>query len=84
MKNGNFIVIDEKPIPSFPAYKIQDTAIVDDELWYTISTFDRECIEWICQNNSNLWYRHKRNKSIIVKFDIHEKLFTLLRLRINV
>ena len=63
-------------------FNITDQAQVDGETWYTIAC-DYEVSKWLRDQPKELQYSHiDKNWTIYNnKFDIHEKLYTLMALR---
>lgn len=68
-------------------FKVLDSAIVDDATWYTVSC-DKHTSMWIRETWSKLeddmWYEHIQVKTWHLyknRFDIHEKLYTMLALK---
>ena len=65
-----------------PKFQITDQAQVDGATWYTVSCV-KEISAWIREQPTELQYAHIDKKWTIYvnKFDIHEKLYTMLALR---
>ena len=63
-------------------FMILDQAQVDGETWYTVTCI-KEVSAWIRNQPKELQYSHidKAWTEYANKFDIHEKLYTLLALR---
>lgn len=58
--------------------RVVDSAVVDEEVWHTVSVyFNSEIARWIRSNDPALWRDHKSTDNII---DVHEKLYTLMAL----
>jgi len=63
-------------------FEITDQAPVDGETWYTVACVSVVC-EWMREQPKELWHEHIDLRWIHYsnKFDIHEKLYTVLALR---
>jgi hypothetical protein len=62
-----------------PSVIVLDQAQVDENQWYTINT-DPVIAAWIRQQPKEHWYEHP-NHAFRSLMDIHEHLYTMLRLR---
>lgn len=69
---------------SAPKFSILTTTTVDNSTWYTISCTD-EVAKWIretyADSNNDTWYSHRGLRYRRQRFDIHEKIYTMLSLR---
>jgi hypothetical protein len=65
------------------AFELLDSALVDDRPWYTVKCTDREIMKWVRQQPEDQWYEHIDVRGYIDLriIDIHEELFTMLKLR---
>ena len=70
-----------KVLSPIPIYKILDQAIVDGEQWYTVRVYLPPIMTWVRNNNKAWLYEHPSNGRDGIRFDIHEKLFTLFTLK---
>ena len=63
-------------------FTILDQAPVDGATWYTVSCAN-EVSTWLREQSKELQHSHIDNNRyfFVTKFDIHEKLYTLLALR---
>ena len=63
-------------------FTILDQAPVDGATWYTVSCAN-EVSTWLREQSKELQHLHIDNNRylFVTKFDIHEKLYTLLALR---
>ena len=63
-------------------FNINDQAQVDGETWYTVTCI-KEVSAWIRNQPKELQYSHidKAWTEYANKFDIHEKLYTILALK---
>lgn len=61
-----------------PAYKKMSIAKVDDAEWVTVQC-NREIAAWVREQNTKYWYEHNSN-SFGSSFDLHSKLYTMLKL----
>ena len=67
-------------------FKIEQTTQVDTQTWYTVKC-TKEVGAWIRETykdqQDNLWYEHIDRSWMFHKnkFDIHEKVYTMLALR---
>ena len=63
-------------------FTILDQAPVDGDIWYTVSCATEVSI-WLLEQSKELQHLHIDNNRylFVTKFDIHEKLYTLLALR---
>ena len=75
------IMSKAKVIDPIPNYKIIDQAMVDEEQWYTVRAYRVPIMEWVRASNKDWWYEHQHNGRHGIRFDMHEKLFTLFALR---
>lgn len=66
---------------AIPNYKIVDRAIVDDEQWYTVRVYKTPIMSWVRNSNKKLQWEHDNNGRDGIRFDMHEKLFTMLALK---
>ena len=64
-----------------PKYKILDRAIVDGEQWYTVRVYRVPIMTWVRSSNKDWWYEHLNNGRDGIRFDMHEKLYSVLTLR---
>lgn len=74
-----------KPKVVVEEYRIIEQQQVDKDTWYTVDV-NNDVAAWIRETyehrNDDLWYEHKsiRYRSFS-RFDIHEKIYTLLSLK---
>lgn len=61
-----------------PAYKQMSIAKVDDAEWVTVQC-NKEIAAWVREQNTKYWYEHNSN-SFGSSFDLHSKLYTMLKL----
>lgn len=66
---------------AIPNYKIVDQAIVDDEQWYTVRVYKPWIMEWVRSQTKSKQWEHPHNGYDGIRFDMHEKLFTMLALK---
>lgn len=68
---------------SLPTCQVLDQATVDGETWYTVWVYNGEVIRWIQEQNPAQWVVHwEAGRGLgVTKFDIHEQLMTLMRLK---
>jgi len=65
-------------------FKVVDTAVVDDELWYQVRVFSTPCRTAVRSHKQSLWYEHSQYYPLKgTLFDIHEKLFTILAIEFS-
>ena len=66
-----------------PICQVLDQAIVDGETWYTVWVYNGGIARWIREQNSAQWAEHWEagRGAVVTKFDIHEQLMTLMRLK---
>lgn len=67
-------------------FEVLDTATVDEELWYVvrISEDNADAKRWIRTQNRRMWHEYGGGEYKFGSiFDVHEKLFTLLSLKLN-
>lgn len=62
-----------------PAYKQMDKATVDNEEWVTVKC-NYETAAWVREQKQKYWYEHN-TLTIGSMFDIHEKLYTMLKIK---
>ena len=60
-----------------PSYKQLETAVVDNEPWVRVEC-NKEIAAWVRGQNTKYWYEHSGNLQIM--FDLHDKLYTMLKL----
>ena len=75
------IMPSSKVNSAIPNYKIVDQAIVDDEQWYTIRIYKTPIMSWVRTSDKKWQWEHDNNGVDGIRFDMHEKLFTLLALK---
>lgn len=66
-----------------PPFQIEDRAQVDGNTWYNIRC-NKEVAEWVrTHSEKGWWYEHIDNDWFVNvnRFDVHEKLFTLVQLK---
>ena len=64
-------------------FRIHDQGPVDGRTWFTVSC-SHEASQWLRIQSRELWHEHTHNKwqvKINNRFDIDEKLYTMLALR---
>lgn len=64
---------------TLPHFKIVDSGLVDEEMWYTVNVYRHECAKWIRNNKKEWQYEHAHNMRGNL-FDIHGKLYTIMAL----
>lgn len=62
-----------------PAYKQMSIAKVDDAEWVTVQC-NREIAVWVREQSQKYWYEHNNTRFESV-FDLHAKLYTMLKLK---
>jgi hypothetical protein len=70
-----------KVITPIPNYKIIDQALVDNEQWYTVRVYKTPIMSWLRNSDKKWQWEHSNNGVSGIRFDMHEKLFTLLALK---
>jgi hypothetical protein len=63
------------------AFKIVDQGIVDDEQWYTVRVYWKDCASWLRKQNETQRIQLQCNTISGEMFDVHGKLLTLMTLR---
>ena len=74
------IMAKPKVINPIPNYKIIDQAMVDEEQWYTVRVYKPWIMEWVRSHPKTKQWEHPNNGRDGIRFDMHEKLFTLFAL----
>ena len=64
---------------TLPKFSITDQAQVDGATWYTVFC-NYEVSDWL-RNQNKEWYYQAPSTAFWSKFDIHEKLYTVLALK---
>jgi len=72
-------MVSRMSIPQ-PKFEILDKAQVDGDIWYTVAC-TREVSSWVREQPKDLQYTHATQEWVSNKFDIHEKLYTVMALR---
>lgn len=72
-----------RDIVSTPAIRILDQALVDGKIWYTAQCKPGPVSGWLQEQDSNLCYRHIGKTAYFDVYDIHEKLYTMLILKLQ-
>lgn len=72
-------MVSRMSIPQ-PKFEILDKAQVDGDIWYTVAC-TREVSSWVREQPKDLQYTHATQGWVSNKFDIHEKLYTVMALR---
>jgi hypothetical protein len=62
-----------------PTYKQMSFSKVDDAEWVTVQC-NREIAAWVREQHQKYWYEHN-NMKFGSSFDIHSKLYTLLKIK---
>jgi hypothetical protein len=68
--------------PMTKNYEVLDSALVDNEMWYTVKC-SKEVGNWVRQQSKDQWSRSEETKSWLFyenRLDIHCELFVLLKL----
>jgi hypothetical protein len=63
------------------SFRVVDSAIVDDAVWYTVRVYRHPCRNWLRETKADLRWEHPHEGPHGTYFDIHEKLYTMLALR---
>lgn len=69
---------------SLPICRVLDQTTVDGDTWYSVWVYKGEVIRWIQEQDPAQWVAEKAGGQawvIGIKFDIHEQLMTMMRLR---
>jgi hypothetical protein len=61
-----------------PTYEQLESAELDGEQWTSVRC-DSDIAKWVRGQNTKYWYEHKGGVRAV--FDLHEKLYTMLRLK---
>ena len=75
------IMPKSKVATAIPNYKIIDQAVVDNEQWYTVRVYKTPIMSWLRNSDKKWQWEHSNNGVNGIRFDMHEKLFTLLALK---
>lgn len=63
------------------AFKIIDQGTVDDDQWYTVRVYWKDCAGWLRSQKKTQQWEHPFDARVGMMFDIHSKLFTMMALK---